>query len=434
MAEDKFDPRDLISPPWRSCPACGKDQFGIAYIGGSRILRRCRACWHKLEFALPKLRKKIIYLDQFIVSNLLKLKDPDLRGHNVVQADPFWQELHDLLSLLRNLQLICCPDSGSHVEESLISPNPPPQKLKRTYENLSSGITFKNFNSIRDDQIGELAYAWADAREPVFDFNQLNVLSRDPNGWSERFYMTTQFNPFISLAQLKLARAELQAEISRLFTAVWSKETHDFEYWYQLERTEYQNHLVTAVLKDRYERQKAALNPGGDPLEMLNKILPSPAELLITGIQEIFKFTKDWQLRSPEERNKLGNSFFEKNRIADAPCVKFQALLYAAIAMQAAHGQKEPPNEGMATDVKTVAHLLPYCDAMFMDNPFRALLLHIPKKFRPPETEKVFSLNTKTEFLAYLRSIRDGATPGHLAAVRDVYGDKYLEGLTPEQN
>ena len=57
--------------------------------------------------------------------------------------------------------------------------------------------------------------------------------------------------------------------------------------------------------------------------------------------------------------------------------MKIQAMMVAAIAMLAAGGKKEPPNEGITQDIKTVAHLLPYCNAMFMDNECRSLLLNV---------------------------------------------------------
>lgn len=122
MPAKEFDPRDLISPPWITCPACGKEKFGVLIISGSRLTRRCRDCSYKQDYKLPNLRKKIIYLDQFVISNLMKLKNPTIKGHATVAADPFWQELHDLLFQLRQVQTICCPDSGSHVEESRTSP------------------------------------------------------------------------------------------------------------------------------------------------------------------------------------------------------------------------------------------------------------------------------------------------------------------------
>jgi hypothetical protein len=100
--------------------------------------------------------------------------------------------------------------------------------------------------------------------------------------------------------------------------------------------------------------------------------------------------------------------------------------MYASLAMRAASGQKELPNEGTATDIETVAHLLPYCDAMLMDNGCRSLLLDVPKELRPSEVAKVFSPNVREEFMTYLRSIRDSVTPEHLATLREVYGEDYL--------
>jgi hypothetical protein len=108
--------------------------------------------------------------------------------------------------------------------------------------------------------------------------------------------------------------------------------------------------------------------------------------------------------------------------------------MFAAMAMRAAQGQKEPPDEGTTTDVETVAHLVPYCDAMFMDNRCRSLLLDVPKDLRPPETPKVFSLNIKAQFLDYLRSIRNGITAEHVAAIREVYGDDHLKGVPSAQD
>ena len=430
MPEKTFDPRDLISPPWRKCPACGKDKFGIGSINGSRLMRRCRDCWHKQDYQLPKLNKRVIYLDQFVVSNLMKLKNPAMKAHARVAADPFWRELHDLLFQLRHLQMICCPDSGSHEEESRTSEFN--VELKKMYEELSNGITFKPFEYIKSDQIGELASAWSEGRETQYDFDAWNVLSRNPNEWNERYYITFGDNPFVMPARLKQRRTALYAEIARLFRDVWAKEKRDFRYWYNLERTSYQGYLCEAVVRSRKERAQVMLayRPEKESsLEDLDKTLPSFAESLLAGLEHIMQFPKGGGVRGREEIDRLEKEFGKANRIAEAPFVKLQSLMFAAMAMRAAQGQKEPPNEGTTTDIDTVAHLLPYCDAMLMDNGCRSLLLDIPKAQRPPSTTRVFSLNVKAQFLEYLRSIRSGISREHVQAIREVYGDDHLEAV-----
>jgi hypothetical protein len=426
----QFDPREMISPPWRTCPSCGKDNFGVQIISGSRLMRRCRDCWHNQFYQLPALRKRIIYLDQFVVSNLMKLGNPGVKGHERVVAVPFWCELRDLLFQLRPLQMICCPDSGSHEDESRISQYN--AELKKTYEALSGGVTFQPFDSIKAQQIGELARAWSERREAEHDFDPRRVLSSDPNEWNKRIYITSGDNPFVDPARLKLYRAELHSHIARLFRDVWAKEKRSFRYWYDLERFGYQGHLGKAVVRNRRERLEAILSyrPGAEiSVKDVEKTLPSFAETLLASMEHIMRFPRDGGERSRDEISRLETEFGNANRIAEAPFVRLQSLMIAAMAMRAAQGQKEPPDEGTTTDVETVAHLLPYCDAMFMDNRCRSLLLDVPKDLRPPETARVFSLNIKAQFMDYLRSIRDGISPEHLAAIREVYGGDHLEGV-----
>ncbi len=248
------------------------------------------------------------------------------------------------------------------------------------YEQLSGGITFIAFDSIKSKQIGELALALSEDREPAFDFDPSGVLSRDPNEWNERFYIVMGDNPFISEERLRQVRSELHSNMARLFKEVWAKEKRKFEHWYELERTGFQRHLLKAAVKHKRDREETVFSyqPSGEPpLEALDKILPSFPEMVIASIEHIMQFPRDGGMRSREEQAQLGQALLLGNRIADAPFVKLQSLMFAAIAMRAAHGQKEPPNEGNTTDIDTVAHLLPYCDAMFMDNGCRSLLLDL---------------------------------------------------------
>jgi hypothetical protein len=369
-------------------------------------------------------RKKIIYLDQYVVSNLMKLENPSLQRTDKLATSSFWSDLRDLLTELRDMQLVVCPDSGSHVSESRISPFN--AELKKTYQHLSGGITFNSFDEISNSQIGELALAWSEQREPIFDFDACGVLSDDPNKWNERFFITFRDNPFVIPANIKAARATMHAHIAHLFHDVWSKEKRGFQYWYDLERNGFQGYLGQAVLKARRERAEAMLTfrPGVEPsLEELGKFLGSPEEALCEGLRHIMIFPRTGGQRTPEEVDALEKSFYEANRIAEAPFVRLQAMMFAAIAMLAAGGKKGPPNEGMTTDIETVAYLLPYCDAMLMDNECRSLLLNVPLALRPPETSRVYSLNSRAEFLGYLRSLCADLTPEHIQALRDVYGE-----------
>ncbi len=359
---ERFDPRDFITAPYRTCPKCGHETFGVLLIRDNAYIRRCRDCWYSAEIRLPQLRRKVVYLDQFVISNLMKLVTPGAKGHEKVKAHPFWQELHDLLIQLRHLRLIVCPYSESHENESLIFEFG--DALKTMYENLGGGNSFKSFDTIKSEQIGELAYAWSEEREPEFDLDPSNVLARSPNGWDERFYVTVGNNPFVKAYELRRARNEMHATIARLFTDVWSVEKHDFSYWYDLEREGYQGWLGRAVVQSREQRVKAiaGYSPNQETsLQNLSAILPCSQEPTVPPLN-IMRFPRDGTQRTLAEASKWEKSFGDANRIADAPFVKLAALMYAAIAMRAAGGQKEPPNIGTTVDIDTVSHLLPYCE------------------------------------------------------------------------
>ena len=66
----RIDPRDFIDAPFEDCPKCLQHEFGVLHIHDNSYTRRCRSCWHALTFVLPELRKKVIYLDQFVFSNI----------------------------------------------------------------------------------------------------------------------------------------------------------------------------------------------------------------------------------------------------------------------------------------------------------------------------------------------------------------------------
>ena len=79
----------------------------------------------------------------------------------------------------------------------------------------------------------------------------------------------------------------------------------------------------------------------------------------------------------------------------------------------------------MASDIRMVSDLLPYCDTMFVDNEVSALLKESPLD-RISETfnTEVFSLNNQEEFIRYLDEIESSASEEHLVLVEEVYGTR----------
>jgi hypothetical protein len=144
---------------------------------------------------------------------------------------------------------------------------------------------------------------------------------------------------------------------------------------------------------------------------------PSSASYTITMVQHLFEMEA-----APAQPTVTVKDFFESGLINETPSNVIESSMFASLAGKAAAGQKEPPNQGTFSDISVVSTLLPYCDAMFIDNKCRALLLDIPNEHKLPYPCSVFSRNTGADFLKYLRDIRDSVTPEHLKVVEDVYG------------
>jgi hypothetical protein len=84
----------------------------------------------------------------------------------------------------------------------------------------------------------------------------------------------------------------------------------------------------------------------------------------------------------------------------------------------------------MISDVTTVAAVLPYCDAIWVDNEIAGLLGEEPLRTQIDYGTRVFSWNTRQRFLEYIEGLRAAVPESHVELVRNVYGNGYLRPFT----
>jgi len=87
------------------------------------------------------------------------------------------------------------------------------------------------------------------------------------------------------------------------------------------------------------------------------------------------------------------------------------------MGQKAATGQREPPNRGTINDINIVSSLMPYCDAMLIDNKCRAWLEDIPQRYALDYPTRIYSRSDGDEFIAYVRTIEAEADPTHIEEV-----------------
>jgi len=200
----------------------------------------------------------------------------------------------------------------------------------------------------------------------------------------------------------------------------WQKGGETFAQAFEREKAAYARGILDAYVADTRKQMQVIMGQlPATPENFLGSVNGS----LVHNLEYVAK------LRGlpPDKAKGAIRDFVASGAMNETPSNIISAAMWASLAMQAANGQKKSPDEGMMTDIDVVSTLLPYCDAMFVDNKCRSLLSDIPKPHRLPYKYLVFSSKTSREFLQYLREIRSSATPEHLELLQEVYGPTVLE-------
>lgn len=412
-----YDPRKMIGGPFSRCPSCGEQEFGTLSISNNFHTRRCRACLYSASKELPQLKKKLIYLDQMVLSNIAKELDPVWRQTRK-RLDPFWIDLFDQLDRLLKLQLLVCPTSPTHEEESSYDSRFE-FVLRRLYEHLANGVEFDFPEQILEQQLHLAFTAALEGTDP--DFGQIvvkDVLHRDPNEWMDRIRISVNW-PWNEeeVDRRRRTRDEGYDVTMKQIWTRWSGEKHRcFDDWFEEERRGIADAALSSYVQ--YHRSLAEVSPGVSPEDVLS-LMPNRYARLVAGFL--------WQLEeinvAQQEQFAYVQQFLYSEAALKAPQNQISSLLFAGLARRAASGQKRVPNRGTYNDIRTISAYLPYCDAIFVDNEFAVMLgeKFIVEHIAAYPT-RIFSARTKNEFLSYLKSIEETAPSEHVDAVRDVYG------------
>jgi hypothetical protein len=420
----RIDPRDFIMRPYLRCPKCGAQEFGVLSVSDTRCERRCRACFHRGTVYLPEIRKKIIYIDQFVFSNFVKILDPDIDGHERASSEPFWKQLFEILGVVCHIQLVACPDSREHQQESLTSSFY--KSLKHTYEHFSVGVSFNDSETIKLHQVGRMANCWLKKEPVTLDFDAEDISSGRLHEWSGRIFITVDGDLPGRVEQLRKVRRDIHERLQEVFVQ-WQRDKKPFREVFAVEKSAYRGNLVTGYQKQYLKRVQMAAQIMRGQRPSLDEMLPSMVENQMLSLQYLFQA----HAVDKKQSTAMLEEFLGSSAMDEAPFSVIGAAMYASMSRKAASGQKRMPNQGTANDFEIVSTLLPYCDAMFMDNECSALWHDIPKSYKLPYRCRVFSPNTGAEFIRYLTDIRDSVTPEHLKLVEEVYGP---DPLKPQQS
>jgi hypothetical protein len=412
---------DFIQPPFKRCPECGEDSYGIWAIAPDHYLRKCNGCLHPAgageAFPLPPLHKEVIYIDQLLVSEMMKASNANTKAHKRGKTDKYWQLLYGQLSRLCRAQLVVCPKSAFHRDESLVSPFH--KELRETYESLAQGLAYYDRDSIKVLQIVQNAKSWLNRDSvTVGPLDPQSVMHGEINAWPPAFHVSSNldFGEDVKVA-IREGRERSSASLhDEVFPRWQSQRDKPFE-TIVLQEIEGYRRVILENCLNHYRGELAVA---------LGRVTPS-VELLIPpfGVQ-VFNALLEAFLQEGVPANHVRQRFedyLSSTTFGETPFVKLNAMTWATLARSFAKGgQKKGPGRGIGNDVEMVSLYLPYCDAMFVDNKIREYLRQQPLC----ETVKsfntlIFSPNCREGFVSYLQNIESNASESHMQSVREVF-------------
>lgn len=407
----------FITSPFGPCPECGQVEFGTLSIRNNFHHRRCRNCRYESREQLPPVQKRLVYLDQMLLSYVAKELDPVWR-EKTRRPDPFWLKVFDQLDRLVKLQLIVCPESPIHEEESAYDDRFE-GVLRRLYQHLASGVSLNFPLQIHIHQIWKAVFAMEEGRQLSWDGLQPNdIVHGELDRWSERLLMTVNTGHWDPVAVRRASRDNRHAA----FVAVWDQWRTErglsFDVQFERERRalsevavhEYRNHVA------RFFRDDLSAEMLADPMALM------PGQLTMLVFQLRQRLATDGA--TFEEAMRRVEDALLSEGVLRVPKNHITTLLYAGLARRAVNGKKNPPSRGTPNDVDGISAYLPYCDAMFIDDEFAQLLGEGPIRTEiAGYPTRIFSTRTRDGFLLYLRQLEAEAPTDHLATVARIYGE-----------
>ena len=326
---------------------------------------------------MPKC-KKIVYLDQNLVSNLAKALYRS--GWKDSLAD-FYRELHDLLSDLTDRDKLICPTSKFHSEESELGYRVK-DFLWHFVEQLGYGLSFKHSAEIREYQVVAAARAYCGlpaTQHPAW----MVAFNRDPQ-----------------VPVGRLSRPALLVSIPNL---------QEFNEYLRLSRDSIANEYWTYRVDCRGKRQtytdeieaqkKQFVSEMFQPRTKLH-IKPSKQEqfLNLLGLAGVIQFNRSVDEILQHSTNPEG--FFSSPQLLNCPYIHIWASLMAADIF---FYPDKKLDMSLFMDFEIVASVLPYVDILATDN-YISQLIH-NARLLDRFSAQIFSVSQREALVAQLREL-----------------------------
>ncbi len=380
------------------CPSCGRiGTYGNVSVNVATLIRGCGFCNHREVLQLPKLKKKIIYLDQFFLSHAFRDNKPE-----------FVSAAERIVSLSKK-QIIVCPWSRIHDLETHLWRHTEQEKLWSFIKQISRGNQFSPPESIKSLQVQRAFDYFIPSSERKDVLGERDALRRDVHSWDNYIYVEVgSMKDNIDL--IRKEKEESTDALVKLFDT-WVSKPKSFEEDRIEEATGY-----AKVFVELYIQAVEAYSKGD-----IDGYLNTSADSAI--IQLLMH--RDQETMNMQERfNRMGK-FLSSANFREIPFVDLSSLIYAVLRGRVRSGEFANRDKaknrlsGLFYDIQAISMYGPYCHAMFIDKPMYEWLKKYKEYLATNYSLCMFSAASWGSFHQYLDSL-EAECPEEVLKMLDV--------------
>lgn len=393
----------LVTRILGDCPACrGENTFGNVSVQRDHVLRGCNACNYESAAWLPKIRKKVLYLDQFFFSHAF-------RG-----GDQRFVTAIERVKHVCQLQLLVAPYSSVHEDETYQwrgHRNKTHTQLMDFIKLSARGMEFERSYNIESIQILKAFNAYLEGNPAQQEVESADAVRGELDAWDDYFFIDVG-GYWHDVETKRRLKTEAVDQLVATLDA-WQQSTRTFDEDVALEYHDSGRFYL------QYYLNKVNRIRQGD----VGAVLDSPIMANMVG------YMRDHLPRDMPELEQLQRcaDFFRSEHFTEVPHEWLSARLFATLKSMVKRGayanrlEARKRLSGVLEDIKHISLYAPYCDAFVMDTPMAELVRQPSVGLEARFGVLVFSLNNWDELLVWLDALDANMSAEHLSGVEAAY-------------
>jgi len=390
----------IISKVTGDCPKCGSSRsFGVCLISGTRLVKGCRNCSYSVTIDLPKLRKKILYLDQCFLSSLLRKDNPQV------------EKAGKKISRLAFHQQLVSPFSGLHETESLQWIPDRRDVLFKFIKQTARGHRFKIASEIQTVQMHRSLRQFLDGKSTEIELREDDAIGRNIHDWDNYVWIDTNISIENPDETQELKEKYAQQLVSQF--PKWRQHDLTFKELFK-EESAGAARMFVSLLADTISRwcsvDATAFLFGSQTGQMMFNLLSFLQKE--AGSNDTIRILSD---------------YLQSDHFQAIPNIYVSVALHAKLRQRVQKGyysnleKAKDTFMGFHFDTKFISVFGPYCDAIFVDNTMRQWIQEKDINFTKRFNARCFSQSNVDEMLAWLDELEESISHDIKGIVAEIY-------------